>query len=68
MGDRSAAFFAGKTPKITPITDETPRASATEVKSIYAGKNLCTNATMITANNKPIDPPIKDKMTDSTKN
>ena len=30
IGDRSAAFFAGNTPKIIPITDETPNAKITD--------------------------------------
>jgi hypothetical protein len=45
MGDKSAAFLAGNTPKITPINVETPSAIKTTNKSIYAGKNGCTKYT-----------------------
>jgi hypothetical protein len=34
IGDRSEAFLAGNTPKITPIALDTPRANATDGKSI----------------------------------
>ena len=40
IGERSDALLAGKTPKIIPIPEDTPRASITEERSIYAGKNL----------------------------
>ena len=39
IGDKSAAFFAGNTPKIIPIPEDTPSASNTEFKSIYAGNH-----------------------------
>ena len=34
IGERSAAFLAGKTPKIMPINEDTPRANTIEFKSI----------------------------------
>lgn len=40
IGDRSAAFLAGNTPKIIPIPDDTPIASTTVGRSTYAGKTL----------------------------
>ena len=67
-GVRSAAFFAGNTPNIIPIADDTPRAISTEFKSIYAGKNLWIIETIPNEKESPKNHPIRDKNTASAKN
>ena len=68
IGDRSAAFFAGNTPKKTPIKLDTPKASITAVKLIATGNQIRTTNTIPVANSSPNNPPNADKTTDSVRN
>jgi len=68
IGERLAAFRAGKTPKKIPIKDDVPIATNIDVISIAAGKKRRINKIKPVAINSPINPPIRDKSTDSAKN
>ena len=68
MGERAAAFLAGKTPKIIPTPEETPRAITTVIKSMYTGKKLRSMSTTANAIKRPSTPPRAERRIDSAKN
>ena len=68
MGERSAAFLAGKTPKKIPIALLTPNATSTAVKFKATGNQILTRSTIPAASNSPTAPPRKLSKTDSVIN
>lgn len=68
IGESSEARFAGSTPKIIPISDDTPSATTIEVMLIYAGKTRWIKKTMMNDNSNPANPPMKERITDSARN
>ena len=68
IGERSAAFLAGNTPKMIPTSDETPTAIAMVIGSIVAGKNCRTISTTTVLMKSPDKPPISERIIDSVRN
>ena len=68
MGERSAAFLAGNTPKNMPMPLDTPKAKITANKFIATGNQFRTTVTMTTASKSPTTPPNKDSKVDSVRN
>jgi len=68
MGERSAAFLAGNTPKIMPTPEDTPSAMTTVIKSIYTGKKLRNMSTTANAIRRPSAPPRAERRMDSARN
>ena len=68
IGERLAAFLAGKTPKNTPMKVETDIAIITDKRFKLAGKNVLTPKTISPDKTSPATPPKSESITDSDMN
>lgn len=68
IGVNLAARLAGKTPKKTPMTPETEKATTTDKRLMATGKKDLTARTIRLAKSRPSKPPKTDKTTASDKN
>lgn len=70
MGDRLAAFHAGKEPKTIPVMIETPKDMKTEkgVTDVGISAYCATKKASNTPSAAPMVPPIVVNTVDSTKN